>query len=282
MELSALVLLMVIPVSLAGEDLEGKMFIFSKKTNIDHVILKPTTTTPLEKVSVCLHYHCQLSRPYSLFSMAFSVANNALLIVIQPPNVCSIYINQVVTIILIDPGSLYWIPLCVTWGSDTGELHVWVNGTHYPGGVLLKGSSITSDTSIVLGQGQDTFGGASHKKFPPLHIPKIPPWQGLKNDSPCLLQSSRAEIGEGSSIAAETSIILGQDQDTFGGGFDASQSFVGEISDVNMWDYVLTPEHIQKVGSGDLHGNLINWNSIVYEIKEDVLVQEKLHPKSAI
>ncbi|XP_072255293.1 serum amyloid P-component-like isoform X2 [Pyxicephalus adspersus] len=218
MELSALVLLMVIPVSLAGEDLDGKMFIFSKKTNIDHVILKPTTTTPLERVSVCLHYHSQLSRPYSLFSMASSVANNALLIVIQPPNVCSIYINQVVTTILIDPGSLYWIPLCVTWGSDTGEIHVWVNETHYPGGVLLKGSSITSDTSIVLGQGQDTFGG----------------------------------------------------------GFDSSKSFVGEISDVNMWDYDLTPEHIQKVVSGDLHGNLINWKSLVYEVKGDVLVQEKL------
>ncbi|XP_072259065.1 C-reactive protein-like [Pyxicephalus adspersus] len=199
------------------------MFIFPKETNTAHVILKPTVTKPLQKVSVCLNSYTDLSRRYSLFSIATPGKDNAFLIYPEPPNICSIYINQAISNIRIDPGSLGWMNLCVTWDSNTGEVHLWINGRHYPGGVLMKGTS----------------------------------------------------------IAAEASILLGQDQDTFGGGFDASQSFVGEISDVNMWDKVLTPEDIQKAISGDLHGNLIIWKSLVYEIKGDVLVQEKLQLPSA-
>ncbi|CAI9605838.1 unnamed protein product [Staurois parvus] len=87
----------------------------------------------------------------------------------------------------------------------------------------------------------------------------------------------------GSSIAAEISIIVGQEQDSYGGGFDAKQSLVGEISDVHMWDYALTQEDIQKVVSGDLHGNVINWKSLLYEMKGDVLLLPKnLHLESKV
>ncbi|XP_040202897.1 C-reactive protein-like [Rana temporaria] len=85
---------------------------------------------------------------------------------------------------------------------------------------------------------------------------------------------------KGSIIGDEASIILGQDQDTFGGGFDAGQSFVGEIGDVHMWDYTLTPDEIKGVMSGHVKGNHINWNSLYYDIKGNVLVQPKLYCKS--
>ncbi|XP_073480050.1 C-reactive protein-like [Aquarana catesbeiana] len=80
---------------------------------------------------------------------------------------------------------------------------------------------------------------------------------------------------KGSSIAAETSIVLGLKKDSFGGGFDDKQSLAGEISDVQMWDYVLTPEDIKKVITGKHNGNVINWISLYYEIKGEVLVQPK-------
>ncbi|CAI9611272.1 unnamed protein product [Staurois parvus] len=86
----------------------------------------------------------------------------------------------------------------------------------------------------------------------------------------------------GISIATETSVVLGQEQGSYGGGFDASRSLVGEISDVHMWDYVLTQQDIQKVLSGDLHGNVINWKSLVYEMKGDVLLQPTNLCKSVI
>ncbi|XP_077326955.1 C-reactive protein-like [Lithobates pipiens] len=85
---------------------------------------------------------------------------------------------------------------------------------------------------------------------------------------------------KGSTIGAETRIVLGQDQDTFGGGFNINQSFVGEISDVHMWNYILTPDEMKGVMSGHVKGNHINWNSLNYEIKGNILVQPKLYCKS--
>ncbi|XP_063803445.1 C-reactive protein-like [Pseudophryne corroboree] len=89
----------------------------------------------------------------------------------------------------------------------------------------------------------------------------------------------RRFLSKGFSINPKTSIILGQEQDSFGGGFDINQSFSGEISDVNMWDYVLTPADMQKVMSENYNGNLINWRSLKFEVKGDVLIQPKLQCK---
>ncbi|NWR53701.1 SAMP protein, partial [Regulus satrapa] len=46
----------------------------------------------------------------------------------------------------------------------------------------------------------------------------------------------RKGLQKGYTVGVPASIVLGQDQDSFGGGFDAQQSFVGEISSVYMWD----------------------------------------------
>nr|DBA29618.1 TPA: hypothetical protein GDO54_005689 [Pyxicephalus adspersus] len=202
--------------------MDGKVLVFPIQSSTAHVILKPTIPKSLEKLSVCLYSYTDLSRPYSLFSLATPGKDNAFLIYLQPPNICVMHINQEAINIKTDPETLDWRHLCVTWESETGMVQLWVNGKVYPRKISNKGSS----------------------------------------------------------IAAETSIVLGQDQDSFGGGFDASQSFVGEISDVHMWDYVLTPEDIQKVIYGDLDGNIMNWNSVLHKKRGDVLDQPKLQCKS--
>ncbi|XP_036437121.1 pentraxin fusion protein-like [Colossoma macropomum] len=70
-------------------------------------------------------------------------------------------------------------------------------------------------------------------------------------------------------------VILGQDPDSLLGGFDEDQSFVGEISDVNMWDYVLTGGQVkqfnEKLGLGP-EPNVLNWNTMQYEVHGNVLV----------
>ncbi|KAI8520909.1 Oncoprotein-induced transcript 3 protein [Branchiostoma belcheri] len=53
--------------------------------------------------------------------------------------------------------------------------------------------------------------------------------------------------------------ILGQDQDRVGGGFEASQSFIGELSEVNLWDRVLSSAEIAADCS--YHGNVIDWET---------------------
>ncbi|KAL7873946.1 hypothetical protein SRHO_G00049160 [Serrasalmus rhombeus] len=68
-------------------------------------------------------------------------------------------------------------------------------------------------------------------------------------------------------------VILGQDPDSFVGSFDINQSFVGEISDVNMWDYLLTDDQIknfnEKVWVGPAP-NVLNWNTVQYEVNGNV------------
>lgn len=38
--------------------------------------------------------------------------------------------------------------------------------------------------------------------------------------------------------------MLGQDQDQRGEGFNPAESFVGSISQLNIWDHVLSPEEV--------------------------------------
>ncbi|KAK0139135.1 Neuronal pentraxin-1 [Merluccius polli] len=62
--------------------------------------------------------------------------------------------------------------------------------------------------------------------------------------------------------------ILGQEQDTLGGRFDATQSFVGELSDLQMWSNVLTPGDIYSLASCGSHlsGDLIAWSETEVEL----------------
>uniref|UniRef100_A0A9J7YV56 Si:dkey-283b15.2 n=2 Tax=Cyprinus carpio TaxID=7962 RepID=A0A9J7YV56_CYPCA len=66
--------------------------------------------------------------------------------------------------------------------------------------------------------------------------------------------------------------ILGQEQDTLGGRFDATQAFVGEISDVQMWSHVLTPHDIYSLAScgGHMTGDIIAWAESEVELHSGV------------
>ena len=54
------------------------------------------------------------------------------------------------------------------------------------------------------------------------------------------------------------SIVLGQDQDDVGGGFQKSDSFQGSLTGVNIWSYVVPSETIKEMsetcscGEGDV------------------------------
>ncbi|XP_070703937.1 C-reactive protein-like [Pempheris klunzingeri] len=69
-------------------------------------------------------------------------------------------------------------------------------------------------------------------------------------------------------------VILGQDPDRYLGDFDAKQSFVGEISDVNMWDSVLSDSTIQDMFTGKRvpRGNVFDWESTEMKINGEVEV----------
>ena len=60
-------------------------------------------------------------------------------------------------------------------------------------------------------------------------------------------------------------LVLGQDQDSYLGGYQEHQSFQGNLTSVNLWDKVLPSDEIamlaKKCPSGE--GNVIKWRDIV-------------------
>ncbi|XP_061079326.1 C-reactive protein-like [Conger conger] len=88
-------------------------------------------------------------------------------------------------------------------------------------------------------------------------------------------RSVRKVYKQGHTIRPEGNVLLGQDPDSFLGDFDAKQSFVGEISDVNMWDYILSEGQIKALYSCSGHvpkGNILDWETTPYQIHGRVFV----------
>ncbi|XP_019747693.1 serum amyloid P-component-like [Hippocampus comes] len=85
-------------------------------------------------------------------------------------------------------------------------------------------------------------------------------------------------IHSGQPISGKPSTVLGQEQDSYGGGFDASQSFVGMISRLHMWDRVLSPQEIQQYQDDSCFtpGNVFNWRALDYEVVGNILVEQEV------
>ncbi|XP_075905408.1 serum amyloid P-component-like [Nelusetta ayraudi] len=83
----------------------------------------------------------------------------------------------------------------------------------------------------------------------------------------------------GPNIRGNPIIIIGQEQDSHGGGFDAKQSFVGMMSDIHMWDNVLSPCQIHKyMDELDFTpGNVLNWSALEFQKYQNVLIDDKLN-----
>ncbi|XP_018545109.1 C-reactive protein [Lates calcarifer] len=89
--------------------------------------------------------------------------------------------------------------------------------------------------------------------------------------------SIRKFITSGSNIRGSLIIILGQEQDSHGGGFDIKQSFVGMMTDVHMWDYIFSPCEIHNYVD-ELNftpGNVLNWRALDFQIVDRVLIEDK-------
>ncbi|XP_035678070.1 neuronal pentraxin receptor-like [Branchiostoma floridae] len=75
-----------------------------------------------------------------------------------------------------------------------------------------------------------------------------------------VLQASGSGLNVGGKVRSGGTWILAQDQDTVGGGFELYQTFSGELSQVNLWDRVLTAAEIGTDVCGQ-HGNAMDWET---------------------
>ena len=71
-------------------------------------------------------------------------------------------------------------------------------------------------------------------------------------------------------------LVLGQEQDSIGGGFDPNQTLHGRLASVNMWDKVLSESDIaaQYTNCSIPHGSVINWSVFKNLTHGNVAVEE--------
>ena len=75
-------------------------------------------------------------------------------------------------------------------------------------------------------------------------------------------------------IRAGGALVLGQEQDSQGGSFQASQSFIGEMTGVNIWDHVITDQEIMRMSKSCLTGvgNVFQWRDFKAHLKGSVQI----------
>ena len=91
-------------------------------------------------------------------------------------------------------------------------------------------------------------------------------WQFYKDGE---LQTSNTGLSTGRFIQSGGSLVLGQDQDSVGGGFDPSQSFQGSLTNVNVWSRVLSASEINSLSTSCLsgEGDVYRWSDFIYGVK---------------
>ena len=91
-------------------------------------------------------------------------------------------------------------------------------------------------------------------------------WKSYKDGA---LVKSGTGLKTGYTITARGSLVLGQEQDSVGGGFESSQSFTGMLANVNVWSYVLPEASIKEMSKCCLsgEGNVYMWEDFIYGIK---------------
>ncbi|CAN9513581.1 unnamed protein product [Ophioblennius macclurei] len=191
------------------KDLTGKVFVFPKETDTSHVELSVKSNT-YGSATVCLKFFTDLTRSYSLFSLATTTRSNGFLL-FKPDNAETIELAVSDTSIYFRSLSFpvnTWHNICATW-RDNGVAQLWMDG-----------------------------------------------------------RPTAIKFVDSTSLLGNPSVVLGQDQDAYGGHFDEKQSFVGMISDVHMWDYVVPPSEIKRYAAGKNFkpGNVISWKSLEYEL----------------
>lgn len=75
----------------------------------------------------------------------------------------------------------------------------------------------------------------------------------------------------GHKIPTNGVLIVGQEQDSLGGKFDANQNYIGELTDLNIWRH-LHPMHIEDQAKS-CHkgkGDVLKWSDFKGKVKGDV------------
>ncbi|XP_068741504.1 neuronal pentraxin receptor-like [Montipora capricornis] len=96
-------------------------------------------------------------------------------------------------------------------------------------------------------------------------------WKVYKDGS---VQASGSQLKSGYKLKTNGILTVGQEQDSFGGGFVPSQSYLGELTGLNIWNRVLSFSEI-LIMSKSCHvgqGNVKKWSDFKVGIRGNVRV----------
>ncbi|XP_038136206.1 neuronal pentraxin receptor-like [Cyprinodon tularosa] len=90
-------------------------------------------------------------------------------------------------------------------------------------------------------------------------------WQAFQGGK---LRGEGHGLAPGHHIRPGGQLVLGQEQDTLGGGFDSTQALVGELSQVGLWDRVLSSAQVASLArcSRVTQGIVVPWNENGVEV----------------
>lgn len=149
-----------------------------------------------------------------------------------------------------------WHHICITWTTRDGQWEAYQDGIKRGNGDNLAAwHPIKAGGVIILGQEQvrrhsqyTTFTENQDLNLVIFYFPVVKVTATKK----FLFLGHRPKV---------VYILLWSLQDVVGGHFDAGQAFVGELSQVNIWDRVLKPAEIQSMANCSTYipGNVISW-----------------------
>ncbi|KAL3867860.1 hypothetical protein ACJMK2_040706, partial [Sinanodonta woodiana] len=77
------------------------------------------------------------------------------------------------------------------------------------------------------------------------------------------------DLANGQTIKGGGEFIIGQEQDSLGGDFSSVESFIGQLTQLNMWDYELPLTEIEslRMSCNKKLGNVIAWSDVTSTMK---------------
>ncbi|XP_023372176.1 mucosal pentraxin-like [Otolemur garnettii] len=126
---------------------------------------------------------------------------------------------------------------------------------------------------LYIGNSWVTF-NAPPSPYSPVHV--CTSWESASGIAELWVNGKllgRKGVRKGYTVGLDAKIILGQEQDSFGGKFDIAQSLVGEIWDVTLWDHVLP---LKDMCDSCYSGNILNWQDLTYEENGYVVTKPKV------
>jgi len=91
------------------------------------------------------------------------------------------------------------------------------------------------------------------------------------------IRSSAEPFQQGEVISGGGVLILGEEQDEIGGGFNTEESFIGDVSQMNIFDYTLSENDIYNLAYSCDHvkGNVAAWGDFREQLDGEYHLTDK-------